>query len=44
MSKKRKYPTDLEGKTENVFLKNPNKEFNHKQIFATLKRENKNHF
>ena len=37
MSKKRNPPTDLERKIENVFLENPNKEFNHKQISATLK-------
>ena len=37
MSKKRNHPTDLERKIENVFLENPNKEFNYKQISATLK-------
>ena len=37
MSKKRNHPTDLERKIEKVFLENPNKEFNYKQISATLK-------
>ena len=37
MSKKRKHPTDLERKIEKVFLKNPNKKFNHKQVSALLK-------
>ena len=37
MSKKRNPPTDLERKIENVFLENPNKEFNHKQLSAILK-------
>ena len=37
MSKKRNSPIDLERKIEKVFLENPNKEFNYKQISATLK-------
>ena len=37
MSKKSKHPADLERKIEKVFLKNPNKKFNHKQISALLK-------
>ena len=37
MSKKRNHQRDLERKIENVFIENPNKEFNYKQISATLK-------
>ena len=37
MSKKKKHQIDLERKIANVFLKNPNKEFNYKQISAALK-------
>ena len=37
MSKKRNSSIDLERKIEKVFLENPNKEFNYKQISATLK-------
>ena len=37
MSKKKKYQTDLERKITNIFLRNPNKELNHKQVSAALK-------
>ena len=37
MSKKKKHQIDLERKIANIFLKNPNKEFNYKQISAALK-------
>ena len=37
MSKKKKHQIDLERKIANVFLKNPDKEFNYKQISAALK-------